>query len=149
MTVPVYYALGDSRLPMKISIFSIVVNMALYFPLIKALNFAGLAAATSIAALSNFSLLLYFMPKKGLIISFQTLSLNILRIGLAAFLAIYVSKLLPIDFSRSTSEVFARFLNLVVPVTGGVIIYMILCFIFRVKEFTLLKERLFRGNKTE
>jgi len=149
VTVPVYYAMGDSRLPMKISIFSIMVNMALYFPLIQALNFAGLAAATSIAALINFGLLLYFMPKKGLIISFHTLSLNILRIALAAFLAIYASKLIPIDFSRSTPDVFARFLNLAVPVIGGVIIYMVLCFIFRVKEFTLLKERLFRGNKTE
>ncbi|MDD5426919.1 MAG: murein biosynthesis integral membrane protein MurJ [candidate division Zixibacteria bacterium] len=148
VTVPVYYALGDSKLPMKISIFSIVLNIILYFPLIKILSFAGLAAATSIAALINFGLLLYFMPRKGLQISYHKLFLNILRIALAAFLAMYVSKLITFDFSRSAPAVLDRFLNLAIPVTGGVIIYMVFCLIFRVKEFTLLARKLFRGNKT-
>ena len=53
VTVPVYYAFGDSRLPMKISIYSVLINMALYYPMIKLLDFAGLAAATSVAPPRN------------------------------------------------------------------------------------------------
>ena len=149
VTVPLYYALGDSRTPMKISIVSIVINMLLYYPLVKMLNFAGLAAATSLAALVNFGLLLYFLPRKGLRISFNILFLNILRIALAAFLAVYISKLFPFDLSQGVPVALGRFLNLFVPVTGGMIIYMVLCFVFQVKEFTLLRERLLGRKKTE
>ena len=148
VTVPLYYALGDSRSPMKISIVSIVINMLLYYPMIKMLNFAGLAAATSLAALVNFGLLLYFLPRKGLRISFNVLFLNVLRIALAAFLAVYVSKLFPFDLAQGVPVALGRFLNLFVPVTGGMILYMLLCFAFRVKEFTLLKERLLGRKKT-
>ena len=41
---------------MKISVVTVLLNLALYFPMIHLLGFAGLAAATSIAAFVNFGL---------------------------------------------------------------------------------------------
>src|SRR5574341_2132531 len=51
--VPFYYAFNDARLPMRISILTVVLNIILYIPFVTMLDFAGLAAATSVAGLIN------------------------------------------------------------------------------------------------
>jgi putative peptidoglycan lipid II flippase len=148
VTVPVFYALGDSKLPMKISIATVFLNMFLYFPMISLLDFAGLSSATSLAALVNFGLLLYFMPKKGVPVSYRGLALNFLRIVLAALLAVIGVRFLPYDFSAGQSEVVGRMLDLLVPVVAGLLMYLGLCYVFRVKEIALVSRALFRGKRT-
>ncbi len=149
VTVPVFYALGDSKLPMKLSIASVVLNMLLYMPLISILDFAGLSAATSIASLVNFGFLLYFLPKKGVPVSYSGLFLNVLRIGVAAFLALLGARFLPFDFAAGHSEAVGRVLGLLVPTSIGLVLYITLCFLFRVKEMALLKKALFRKKRTD
>ena len=147
VTVPVFYALGDSRLPMKISIASVVLNMLLYWPLIQVLNFAGLAAATSIASLVNFGGLLFFLPRKGVPLSFSELFLNFLRIALAAFFAVYITTLIPQHFAGVHSEVLHRALGVVVPLAESLILYVVFCILFRVKEISLLKKAILRRTR--
>jgi len=144
VTVPVYYALGDSRLPMKISIGSVLLNMALYWPMIRVLDFAGLAAATSIASLVNFGFLLWFLPRKGISISFGRLFLNFVRIGAAAFLAFYAATFIPFDPGAGQPEVAARVVKLLVGGMAAAILYLILCVVFRVGELSLVREILFK-----
>jgi putative peptidoglycan lipid II flippase len=133
VTVPFFYAFGDSRLPMKISVLSVTVNMLIYYPLIKVLDFAGLAAATSLAGLLNFGLLAYYLREKGFPIAYARIGLNLVRITLAALLAFYVAKLVPVSFAGETGVV-ARLAALVVPLVAGTALYLALCFVFRVKE---------------
>jgi len=144
--VPFYYAYDDSRFPMKISILTVVVNILLYYPMIKMLNFAGLAAATSIAGLLNCVLLVYFLPRKGITISFNRLGLTLFRIVIAAFLAGYISRMIPIPFNES-SELITRLIGLLVPAFSAVVIYLLFCFILRVKELNRVFRGLFRVNK--
>ncbi len=149
VTVPVYYAMGDSRLPMKISILSVVLNMLLYFPMIKVLSFAGLASATSIASLVNFGLLLYFLPRKGVPFSYGDLFLNFFRIALAAFFAVYISTLIPHDIGSGMSTPMARLMRVIIPMAITLLLYLVFCIIFRVKEISLLKRALLRKRSSD
>ncbi|MFH1686592.1 MAG: murein biosynthesis integral membrane protein MurJ [bacterium] len=144
VTVPIYYAFGDSRLPMRISIVSVFVNMALYYPLIKILDFAGLAAATSLAGLVNFGLLAAFLPRKGIVLGWARQTLNIGRMALAAGLAFWIAKLLPYAYPESWPSVAQRSLALVVPAAAAGLIYILLCLLLRVPETKRLLATLLR-----
>ena len=55
---PVFYAMNDSRTPVRISIVSVAAKVALNFVLIRPLKFLGLPLATSVASWLNMVLLL-------------------------------------------------------------------------------------------
>ncbi len=63
---PAFYALGDARTPMVVSIISIVVNYATAATLIRVAGFghAGLALATSVVALFGFVVLFVILRKR-------------------------------------------------------------------------------------
>jgi putative peptidoglycan lipid II flippase len=145
VTVPIYYALKDAALPMRISVLSVVVNIALYYPLVKILDFAGLAAATSLAGLMNFALLLYFLPRKHVPVAFGPMLLRFVRIGVAATLAFWAASMIPVAISRSWSDGIGRLFQFAVRLTAGGLLYLILCAILRVGEIRLIVNRL-RGH---
>jgi putative peptidoglycan lipid II flippase len=61
--VPAYYALGRTRMPVAISVFSVAVNIALNSALIGPMGHRGLALATSVAAILSLLLLIFFMHR--------------------------------------------------------------------------------------
>jgi putative peptidoglycan lipid II flippase len=61
---PAFYALGDARTPMLISIGSIAVNYAMNSALVGPFGHVGLACSTSAVALVNFLLLALFMRRR-------------------------------------------------------------------------------------
>jgi len=132
--VPFFYAFNDSKLPMRISIIAVGVNLALYYPLIKILDFAGLAAATSIAGLLNFVLLAKFLPSKGIAIPYARILVDVVRMIVAAVLAFYCARLLPISFTLGDSPLMQRLQDLLVLLVGGGILYLLFCLVFRVRE---------------
>jgi peptidoglycan biosynthesis protein MviN/MurJ (putative lipid II flippase) len=134
---------------MKVSVLSVVLNMLLYFPMIKVLSFAGLASATSIASLVNFALLLYFLPRKGVPLAYGDLFLNFFRSALAAFFAVYISTVIPHDFGSGLSTPMARLMNVVIPMAITLLLYLAFCIIFRVKEISLLKRALLRKRSSD
>jgi len=141
VTVPIYYALKDSVLPMRISIVSVAVNMVLYYPFLRILDFAGLAAATSTAGLVNFGLLLYYLPKKQVPVDYGRLMLGFVRIGAAAFLALWAATLIPIKVPGGWPEVVSRLVPFITKLVTGGLLYLILCLIFRIEEVRLLVKR--------
>jgi putative peptidoglycan lipid II flippase len=143
VTVPIFYALKDSKLPMKVSFVSVAVNIALYYPLVQVLDFAGLAAATSIAGLLNFGLLLYFLPSRDVPVRFGSLLLGFLRMALAAVLAIYVARMIPIDFAGYRPELLGRIFRVATMVATGGGLYLLFCFALGVRELSVLRKRLF------
>jgi putative peptidoglycan lipid II flippase len=56
--VPSFYALGDTRTPVRTSVITVAVKVAINFLLIVPMKFLGLALATSVASWLNFLLLL-------------------------------------------------------------------------------------------
>jgi len=64
ITSPVFYALGQSRVPVAASLLSIVVNVVASVLLVDALGFRGLALGTSLAALANGGVLLVLLRQR-------------------------------------------------------------------------------------
>jgi putative peptidoglycan lipid II flippase len=58
---PAFYALGDSRTPVRISIASVIANAVLNIVLVRLLGYRGLALGTAIAALLNAAGLLWLL----------------------------------------------------------------------------------------
>jgi putative peptidoglycan lipid II flippase len=77
---PAFYALGDARTPMLISLFSIAVNYLMNSLLVTRFGHVGLAASTSTVALVNFILLMLFMRRKLGNVEGRQLGGNLLRI---------------------------------------------------------------------
>ena len=76
-----FYALGDIRTPMRISIFCLVLNLVFVGCLVWRFKQGGLGAANTMSALINVSLLFYALRKK-----LKTLELSALRQHLLALL---------------------------------------------------------------
>lgn len=139
--VPTYYALKDSSLPMRISVISVAVNIALYYPLMKMFSFAGLAAATSVAGLVNTGLLLFYLPRKKVTLAYGPLLLSLVRVTVAAVIAFWLAAMLPVpapsDWPGGVTRLWqfgARFL-------AGGIMYLVLCAVLRVNEMRLILAR--------
>lgn len=132
VTVPFYYAFSDSKLPMRASLISVVINILLYYPLIKLFNFAGLAAATSTAGLVNFAILIYFLPRKGIKVEYARMGLELFKIIVISFISIFGAKLIP-NFYSGGSELLMRLESLLVPFVAAIILYIGLSFILKVK----------------
>ncbi len=143
VVVPFYYAHNDSRTPMRISILSVAVNIALYYPMIKLLSFAGLAAATSVAGLLNCGLLIFSLPHKGIPISFRTLVLSTSRILIAALVAAYVAGFVPLP-ELGDNVLVERLVGLLLPAVVFALLYLGLSYILRIEETKRLAKILFR-----
>ncbi|MFQ5543868.1 MAG: murein biosynthesis integral membrane protein MurJ [Nitrospiria bacterium] len=64
IVVPVFYALQDTRTPVKIGIITMAINLILNLFLMGPLKHRGLALATSVSAGFNFIALLFFLRQK-------------------------------------------------------------------------------------
>jgi putative peptidoglycan lipid II flippase len=64
IVVPVFYSLQDTKTPVNIGLIAMVANILLNLILMRPLQHGGLALATSLSAIINFSLLLYILRKR-------------------------------------------------------------------------------------
>ncbi len=147
VVVPFYYAFGDSKMPMKISVASVLLNVLLYYPLIYVLSFAGLAAATSIAGLFNFILLILFLPRKGVSVPFAKIGLNMFRMVVSAGGAFFLAELAPYKFMMNDTTVGGKALTLFVPAIVALVLYVFFCFLLRVEEVRLISRFILHRRK--
>lgn len=61
---PTFYALGQNRTPVVVSVVTVLVNAALNLALVRVLGYRGLALGTSIAALFNAALLMVLLRRR-------------------------------------------------------------------------------------
>jgi putative peptidoglycan lipid II flippase len=144
VTVPIYYALKDSSLPMRFSIISVAVNIALYYPLMSMFSFAGLAAATSVAGLVNFGLLLAYLPRKKVKPAYSRLLLSFVRVALAGMAAFYLASMLPIAIPSSWPDAAGRLWQFGIRSAAGTVLYLVFCAVLRVEEMRLVLNKLIR-----
>jgi putative peptidoglycan lipid II flippase len=86
IVVPAFYALGDVRTPVRISLISIAVNYAMNWTLVRALGFGhlGLALSTSTVATVNFFWLSLVLRRRLGGLEGRRLARSLPRIGAAA-----------------------------------------------------------------
>lgn len=61
---PTFYALGENRTPVKVSIATVAVNASLNIALVRLLGYRGLALGTSIAAMFNAAVLILLLHRR-------------------------------------------------------------------------------------
>jgi putative peptidoglycan lipid II flippase len=61
---PTFYALGDSRTPVVVSVVSVLVNVVLNVSLVRVLGYTGLASATAASAILNATVLLVLLRRR-------------------------------------------------------------------------------------
>lgn len=142
ITAQVFYAFKDTITPVGISFLAVIVNIVLSLLLMKPAGFAGLALATSVSSMVNFSLLYYFSGKKAPRPDRLGLAKYASKIFAGAFLcasaAFGVVRLLvkPNGFGSFPKAVMA----VVLSGAATLAVYSIFCHMFKVSEFAHLKE---------
>jgi len=79
-----FYALQDTKTPVKIAACGVVINILCSILLMRMMQHSGLAFANSIAATANFMLLFYFLRKKLGGIGSRRIAVSFVKIGTAA-----------------------------------------------------------------
>jgi putative peptidoglycan lipid II flippase len=89
---PMFYAFGRNRIPVIVSVVTVLVNAALNYALVQVIGYRGLALGTSIAALFNACTLLYLLRSHlhglngaQLFSSVSRIALASIAMGVAAF----------------------------------------------------------------
>lgn len=148
LLVRVFYARRDSLTPFYLGLFSVILNIVLAYYLRPNFGVAGLALAFSIAAIMNFFslwLCLYFQVGS---LDLDKILVSVLKFSGAAIGAgIGVQVLKVAIWPFINMETFAGvFIQLIVAGGGGVIIYALLCYLFKSPELlsaiAILKRRL-------
>ncbi len=141
-----FYALKDTRTPVVISFWTLLVNLVAGLVLMQLYGFAGLAIALTIASIFNAVLLVVLLQRK--IGSFLRVSLfvPILKVLPACLLmAFAVNSILGlVDWSASGSLLW-KGLTLFIAAAGGAGLYLGCCYLFKVDEihrgWQLLRQR--------
>jgi putative peptidoglycan lipid II flippase len=96
ITSPMFYAFGRNRVPVIVSIVTVLLNAAMNYALVHEIGYRGLALGTSIAALFNASALLYLLRShlhglngRRLFSSVARIALASIAMGVAAFGALH------------------------------------------------------------
>ena len=127
---PSFYALGDSRTPMYVTIVSVVVNAGTdyLFAVTFGMKTAGLALSTSAVALCNFFLLLALMRRKIGRIEASTL--------LHSFVKVAVASAVMSAAAYGTHRLceFNRYVDMLASMSVAVIVFGASCKVLRVDE---------------
>ena len=123
---PAFYALNDSRTPMLVSLCSILINFIAAFAMIRTgtLGHAGLALATSLVALFNFTALFWILRNRIGGIHGRALLRSVLQISVAS-LAMGIAVALASHGIEAWLGVgrLARLLNLILSIPFGAAVY--------------------------
>lgn len=136
-----FYAVKDSTTPVKIEIFTISLNIALSFILVLYLKFplVFLAVNYSLTNLLNASLLFYFLNRK---VKFEkkqlfTPAFKMLLISLVTAISLYIPMKFLDQLVFDTTRVIGLLLLTGIAVIAGLAVYIILSWIFKIKEVSI------------
>ena len=132
-----YYSIHDMKTPMIFAGVCVAVNIALNLFLIGSMAHAGLALATSIAAMTNSILLITGFKRKDKAVKFLESPKKYGKIILAAFASVGISKL--VHILLITSIWMPRMLYLGIAVFIAVTIYWVLLKVLKIDEINLIK----------
>ncbi|MEK6302467.1 MAG: murein biosynthesis integral membrane protein MurJ [Acidobacteriota bacterium] len=132
---PAFYALGDARTPMIISLLSMATNFAMNWALVGVMQERGLALSTSTVALVNFGLLYVIMRKRINGIEDRRTAGAVGKILIASAAMGAACWAVSMVLSRTLGDNFpARLTNVLVSVTISAVLFYVLASFLRVEE---------------
>jgi putative peptidoglycan lipid II flippase len=144
--VSAFYALQDTKTPVKVAVITLVVNAGLSLMLMGPLKHGGLALALSVASSFQFFLLIITLKRKGSVIHIKPLLRSSAKSALAASLmglALYgcLSMWLTADPQGGVSRMIVHLSALI---GIGIIIYFGLARVLRCEEIRSIQEIIWR-----
>ena len=112
----------------------LAINIILNFVFIQFWGFAGLAAATSAAGLSNLLLLLYNLRNKVAGIDFIHILIQGVKIVFGSMAALILIKLIRIEILISPGNLLGKILIVGVQAAGMGLLYLVFARLLRVEE---------------
>ena len=144
------FALKDSKSPVKIGVYIVIINIILDLILVRYLAHSGLALATAIASILNLILLIRMMQKKiGVFQIKKYLNFIAKIIFSATMLGItcyamnhYLGNLFDLNYKTG------QFLQVMASILMGSIVYLLSCYLLGVQEVRQLKniKNILRGR---
>jgi len=132
---PAFYALGDSRKPMIISLLSMVMNYGMNWLLVSRFQERGLALSTSAVALLNFALLYGFMQRRIHGLEGRKTAITVGKIVLASIVMAVACWAVNQGFNRVLGDSFtARVVNVGTSVGLGAAIFYFSALLLGVEE---------------
>lgn len=144
-----FYALKDTRTPVHVSFWTLLVNAALGYVLMLNMGYLGLALALSLASAFNAFALIFLLRKKVAAFVVQAIITPLFRVvpatlGMIVF-AVTVVNL--VDWYQPGSNLL-KALALFCAVCGGGVIFMLLCHLCKVREVSRMWQ-IIRQRKRE
>ncbi|MEK7747942.1 MAG: murein biosynthesis integral membrane protein MurJ [Nitrospirota bacterium] len=140
IVVPVFYSLQDTKAPVKVAIFAMILNVILTFSLAIPLQHGGIALAASISSAFNFTMLIVLLRQKvgqidGKRIAFSHLKVMIGGLCMVPF-AYFVSTM---PIWESTGNWVQKTILLTISIFLSVIIYLIVQSLLKSEELIFIK----------
>lgn len=133
--VPTFYALKDTRTPVWISFWTLIVNVVLGLLLMGPLQHVGLALALSLSTLFNAGVLGWALGRKLPGAQLQSLLPCLLRLLLpTAAMALVVFQLLNFGDWQAAGDFLPKLMILILAVIAGIAIYAVGCLLAKVPE---------------
>ncbi|OGW03962.1 MAG: murein biosynthesis integral membrane protein MurJ, partial [Nitrospinae bacterium RIFCSPLOWO2_02_FULL_39_110] len=137
---PAYYSVQDTKTPVRIAIISMVANVIFNLLLMFPLKHAGIALATSLAAMLNLGLLIYFLPDKIRRIDWEGIKISVFKIGISSVVmggVCYLSWLKADSYQLSGWE---RLVWLSITIIIGLIVYFGMTILVKCGEMKFLMD---------
>lgn len=128
-----FYALGDTRTPMKISIFCLILNAVLTLPLVWYLREAGLGIANTTTGVINLGLLAFALRKKLAVLDWRELRRHVpplLACALAAGITVWGTRHFW-ELRLGHGTLWMRLGEVFLPMTLGTLVYFAIAFACR------------------
>ncbi|WP_417392840.1 murein biosynthesis integral membrane protein MurJ [Gimesia sp.] len=144
-----FYAVGDTRTPVRIGVVIVICNLLLNLALIWWMKGKGLALATSLAAMIQSALSLWLIREKTGALDLRKLASTTLRAGFAT-LVMSVLIYLELQLLPVFDQFQYRLLRVLVPLVSAVLVYLYLARVLGLTEImTLMKSGKQTPEKTE
>jgi putative peptidoglycan lipid II flippase len=137
-----FYSMKNTRLPVIVATIAMVLNIGLNLVLMVPLRQGGLALASSISSMINMAVLWTLLKRRIGTFGGRTMAEAVMKIcllSLAMGVIVYVLGLLCGGLT-DPARTFGRLVNVIVPVTGGMVFYLGLAFVMRLEEAAQLRK---------
>jgi putative peptidoglycan lipid II flippase len=141
LLIRAYYSMHDMRTPLVFGGFSVAINIVLILILVRYMGLAGIALATSIAALCNTMLLLAGIKWKHPGIIVLKSKTKLVKIVLAAIVAVSTSFIAYQFMIIPLSHIIvARIAQLSIAVIVAGMVYFLLLYVLKIEELKLIRQ---------
>lgn len=135
---PAFYSLKDTKTPAKIGIYSMILNTVLNLILMGPLQHGGLALATSLAALFNVALLIYYLRKRLGLMGGRKILRSTIKMSAAAIAMGAITFLCRESFFHAGDPLSIRLFVLTACISVGILVYALISHLTRNEEWRFL-----------